>query len=89
MDDKFGRHKTELTGPLRSGVIADFGSNDFNFDFVTRAIYVSSAGSATVLLMENENDLVLENLQVGQLLPFRVKTIRQQTTSAAGIIGFW
>lgn len=85
MNPQFDNNQAGLESPVSHSEVADTSSNDHDFSFVTRAIYVTSAGNLTIRLADDSADLTLAVL-AGAFLPLRVTAVRNGSTAAC--VGF-
>ncbi|MGH7243607.1 MAG: spike base protein, RCAP_Rcc01079 family [Phycisphaerales bacterium] len=82
--DRFKDNGSGLSSPITRWV--DATPHDTNEEaFVSRAVYVGSGGSLSVLTL-NGDSVSFENVANGQLLPIRVRRINDTGTAAGDIL---
>lgn len=87
MSDPFAGYTSGLESPLSNGF--DVTPNDTT-DLLTstRAIMVTASGDVAIQFVDG-GELVLPNLQAGQVYPMRARKIKIAGTTATGIKGFY
>lgn len=89
MSDPYFVHKLNLVSPARKTEVADFSSDDHEFEQVPRSIYVnagSSGGNVTCRIADDSADVAFQ-VDVSTVLPVRPTHIRNSGTTVAGVIG--
>lgn len=85
MIDEFKGQTPGLTGPAFAAQII-IPANGRELDYVTRAVYVGSAGDLSAEMI-NGDVVTFKNVPSGTVLPVRVRRIRNSDTTASDIIG--
>lgn len=85
MTDRFEGHAAALHSPASDG-FAVTPSDITPLPETTRALYIGSAGSVSVV-MQSGATLLFSGLPSGALLPLRVAQVRATGTTAGAIVG--
>jgi hypothetical protein len=83
---------TSLSQPY--GVSARYAAvitpaDDTDLANVTRAVYVGTGGDLEVVMVSGGNTVVIPGVPDGAFLPISVSRIRDENTTATGIVAFW
>jgi hypothetical protein len=81
----------------QGGTTLDPGQNSFaitpsdsaQLPYVTRAIYVGTAGNIAVMLVNDSAPVTLMNAVAGSVLPFRVAQVMNTNTTASNLVGIY
>jgi len=85
MVDTFGSHASSITAPpSRAASVTPDDTNDL--PFVSRALYIGSAGSLRVLTLEDD-DVTYQGISGTKIL--RVKRVFSTGTTASNIVAEW
>lgn len=83
--DRFASHARGLSAPADHAfaITPDDGTD---LSYVTRALYVGSAGAVTVVMAEGTT-ITFSGLFAGQVLPVRVRRVLATGTTATALVG--
>lgn len=80
MSDEFEQYRVGLASPAVDALAVTPDADPL--PFVTRGLWVGGDGNLTVT-MASGNDVVIENVLAGSLLPLRVSHVLAATTASA------
>jgi hypothetical protein len=87
--DKFANFQGGLQTPVRTSFVIT-PSDTTELPFVTRAIYIGSAGNLTARLADDTTSVAFNGLPPGTVLPIRVRQVYATgTTSGIVMVGFY
>jgi hypothetical protein len=87
--DTFANFQGGLQTPVRSSFV--IAPNDTTeLPFVTRAVYIGSAGNLTARLADDTAAVTFNGLPAGSMLPIRVRQVYATgTTAGMVLVGFY
>ena len=86
--DTFNQHAGLASDPGDSS-FAITPSDSAQLPFVTRALYIGTAGNVAVQLINDSSPVTLMNCVAGSVLPFRVKQVMNTNTTASNLVGIY
>jgi hypothetical protein len=87
--DKFVNFQPGLQTPVRSSFVIS-PSDTAELPFVTRALYIGSAGNITARLADDTASVTFNGLGAGSILPIRARQIYATgTTAGMVLVGFY
>ena len=78
--DPYENFADSLIAPAKSA-FAIAPDDILDLPVATKALYVGSAGSVVVRLVEADEDVTLANVPAGTILPIRVRAVRETSTA--------
>lgn len=88
MADAFSKTFSTLDGPASSSFSPSANSTN-TFSQPTRALYVGTTGNVHVRMLKNQANALFVAVPAGTILPIRVDTIWDTTTTANSFVGMY
>lgn len=88
MIEKFETHQGGLDSPA-SYAFAITPNDSADLAYVTRGIYVGTAGALVVILVRDSAEVTFAGVPAGTLLPLCVKRVKATGTTATNLVGLY
>ena len=85
MTDTFSKFPSELDGPA-TGAFAPTANSTNTFSQPSRALYVGVAGNVHVRMLKSQSNALFQAVPAGSILPIRVDTIWDTTSTANAFV---
>ncbi len=85
--EKFNEPSADIINASASQSFSIIPSDTDELEYVTRMLYVGSAGDISCLLTADESITIFKNIPAGTVLPLRVRKIFNSGTTASQIVG--
>jgi hypothetical protein len=86
--DKFAKSSSILDSPGKSAY-AVVPANDTELAVYSRQVYVGGTGNLNVIMVGDTANTLFSAVQVGTMLPIRVKVIHSTGTTATNIVAVY